>query len=62
MWAVGENFVAAMAFGISGFYSSGGKASAHLFCPGPSNCFRGGGGFDHSGWGPSLGQISILKS
>ena len=34
MWAVGENFVAAMAFGISGFCSSGGKASAHLFCSG----------------------------
>ena len=48
MWAVGENFVAAMAFGISGFYSSGGKASAHLFCSGraqaPQIVSKGGGG------------------
>ena len=66
MWAVGENFVAAMEFGISGFYSSGGKASAHLFCSGwaqaPQIVSRGGGAIRPKRLGPSLGQISILKS
>ena len=50
MWAVGENCVAAMKFGILGFYSSGGQDSAHLFCsdgswgPGPLKKIQGGGG------------------
>ena len=46
--AVGENCVAAMKFEILGFYSSGGQASAHLFCSdggqAPSKIFRVGGG------------------
>ena len=51
MWAVGENCVSAMDFEISGFYSSRGQSSAHLFArmgPGPSNFFHGGRG---GGWG-----------
>ena len=61
MWAVGEDCVAAMQFEISGFYSSGGQATAHIFCSDraqtPFNFFQGVGvNFSTPG-----GQISILK-
>ena len=48
MWAVGENCVAAIKFEISGFYSSGGQASAHLFCSGGRGLFNPRGGLFRS--------------
>ena len=74
MWAVEENFVAAMEFGISGFHSSGGNWHLHTYFaqvgPRPLKLFQGGGGGGGGGGGairpkrlgPSLRQISILKS
>ena len=44
---MGENCVAAMNYEISGFYSSGGQASANFFCSdraqAPFKYFQGGG-------------------
>ena len=53
---MGKNCVAAMKFEISGFYSSGGQASAQTG-PGPFKFFSGGA---FQPQGASLGQILIL--
>ena len=54
--SVGENCVAAIKFEISGFYSSGGQASAHLFLlrwgPGSAQFFSGGRGLFNPRGGP----------